>query len=182
MFWLKGFKIEGWQVDGLKKYVIVAVPHTSNWDLIYAIAVFSILKVPLRFTIKDSWMRFPFHLIMKPLGAIGIDRSQRKGMVEHMADILQKTDAEMALLVTPEGTRSRVDRWKSGFYQVAQLARVPVALGFIDYKRKVAGIGKLVYITGDKQADLEEIVNFYSAITPKYPEKSYLGMDLLDSD
>ena len=90
-------------------------------------------------------------------------------MVDIMVQLLHDNPS-MAMLITPEGTRKAVKKWKTGFYRVALQANVPIALGYLDYAKKIAGVGKIIYPTGDMIADLTEIVNFYRTITPRYPE------------
>lgn len=175
-------KIAGWKIDYnmpaemYKKCVLVAIPHTSNWDFVYAMSTFRILGIKLRFTIKKEWMRFPFNLMMKPLGAIAIDRNpapgkkELKSTVEAMAELF-KTRDELVVAITPEGTRKRVEKWKTGFYHVASIAKVPIALGYLDYKKKIAGVGMVIIPSGDMKADMKKILEFYSDKTPKFPEK-----------
>lgn len=159
----------------IRKCVMLAAPHTSNWDLYYTRLAFVLMQIRLRFTIKEEWLRFPFGLLMKPLGAIGINRSpkvageERKSMVEAMTDLFNDTD-ELVMMITPEGTRSKSTKWKSGFYHVSINAKVPICLGYLDYKTKTAGVGKTIYPSGDYKKDLKDIVDFYNAFTPKYPE------------
>jgi 1-acyl-sn-glycerol-3-phosphate acyltransferase len=172
------FKITGWKARSyiptdIKKAVMVAAPHTSNWDFIYARAALYILRVPIKFTIKKEWVKFPLSLILNPLGAIPIDR-QRKGMsrtstVDKMVELFDHTD-HLIILVTPEGTRKYAEKWKSGFYFTAQRANVPIVLGYLDYKVKEAGIGAVFYPTGDRDKDIEEIKAFYRTKTAKFPE------------
>lgn len=176
------FKRLGWTVAGeeLKNYrrcVVLAAPHTSNWDFLFTVSAFRQLNLPMRFTIKNDWMKFPYSLLMNPLGGIGIDRSPRKegdrrlSMVEAMTALFEDTDFELALVVTPEGTRSHAPHWKSGFYHVAMQAKVPILLGYLDYAKKEAGIGKVIHPTGDFESDMREIMAFYQNITPKHPER-----------
>lgn len=174
--WL--FRRNGWKVENpyhaeCQHCVMIGAPHTSNWDFPYMIAAFQIMRIPVSFTIKREWVRFPFGSFLRPLGAIGIDRQKtgngKGNVVRHMIDLL-KNNPVMALVVTPEGTRRKVKKWKSGFYRVAVGANVPIALGYLDYKKKVAGVGKMIYPTGNFQQDMEEIVRFYRTITPKFPE------------
>ena len=119
------FKITGWKTDGnrppqLKKCIIIAAPHTSNWDFWYCMATFAIYKLPIRFTVKKEWMRFPFNLLMKPLGGIGIDRTprgagnERLSFVEVMTDLFNRHQ-ELIIVITPEGTRSKKEKWKKKF-------------------------------------------------------------------
>ncbi len=178
IFWLI-YKFNGWGIKGqlppdVKKCVMLASPHTSNYDLVYAIVGLKYLGVKVRFTIKKEWLSFPFGLFMKPLGAIGIDRGpktkDRKSMVDAMTELYNDRD-ELTVLVTPEGTRKKVKKWKSGFYYVALNAKVPIALGYLDYKNKIAGIGPVIYPSGDFEKDLRVIQEFYTTIPSKFPEK-----------
>ena len=173
-------KIAGWKVVGgypanTPKSVMIAAPHTSNWDLLYARAAFFIMGVPVRYTIKKEVMVGPLGWFLKKLGAIAIDRKRKvsgKQMtyVENMVQMLKERD-ELVIMITPEGTRSYAKRWKSGFYHIALEAGVPIILGYLDYKKKHAGIGPVFHPTGDYEKDLEEIQSFYRGVTAKYPEK-----------
>lgn len=169
----------GWKVDEnlppeIKKCIIIAAPHTSNWDFWYTMASFAIYKLRIRFTVKKEWMRFPFSLLMKPLGGIAIDRtprideSSRKSFVEAMIELFEENE-ELIIVITPEGSRSRRDKWKTGFYHVAMGANVPILLGYVDYQKKVAGIGKTIY-PSDFNTDMRQIMAFYQKIHPKFPE------------
>lgn len=174
--WLIGWKVDKKLPENVQRCVMIASPHTSNWDFPIARAAFSILKIPLRFTIKDSWFKFPWNLIFGPLGGIAINRrpkkegEERPSMVDAMADLF-KDGKDLAVMVTPEGTRSYRDEWKSGFYHVATLANVPIGLGYLDYKNKIAGVGKMVYPSGDMAADMKIIMDFYKDITPRHKAK-----------
>ena len=155
--------------------VMIGAPHTSNWDFVYAIAAFQYLKIPFRFTIKKEWMKFPFGGIMRSFGAIGIDRTpknpgaKRKSTVEGMVDLLNQNE-RLAIVVTPEGTRKAVKRLRTGFYYVAVEAKVPIALGFMDYSRKMAGIEKILHPSGDIEKDFTIIADYYKTIGARYPE------------
>lgn len=181
------FKIFGWTLDDhlkadFRKCVMIAAPHTSNWDLVFARSAFSLMNIPIRYTVKDDWMRFPFNLIFGPLGAIGIDRSPKKpgdprpSMTESMIDLFNGRN-ELVVMVTPEGTRALRTKWKTGFYHVAVGAKVPIALGYLDYKNRIAGVGKMLYPSGDMQKDMKEIMAFYKPIEGKHPEKFSLDLD-----
>lgn len=176
------FRTLGWTLAGedLKTYrrcVVLAAPHTSNWDFYFTVSAFRQLGLPMRFTIKNDWMKLPYSLIMKPLGGISIDRSPRRegeerpSMVEAMAALFDDPTLDLALVVTPEGTRSLSPRWKSGFYYVAVQAKVPILLGYLDYEDKVAGIGKILHPSGDYAADMRVITAFYKDVVGKYPER-----------
>lgn len=166
--------ISRWKDDYDTKYkvdkcVMLAVPHTSNWDLMFALAVYWKNGVNAKFLIKDSYTKGALGSIFKWLGALGIDRSQHTNFVEYAVDLLKKSE-KLVLLVPAEGTRKRVEKWKTGFYHIASQANVPVALGFLDYKNKVAGVGGLYKLTGEFEVDMANIQTFYLSKTAKHPE------------
>jgi len=175
--WL--FKLGGWKIthylpEHIKKCVIIAAPHTGNWDFMYGMGAIKAMKLKMRFTIKKEWIKFPFKTLMYRLGALPIDRTQnadgtKKGTVEAIAELFEKHN-EILLLITPEGTRSKVEKWKTGFYYVALKAKVPLALGFMDYAKRECGIDKIIYPTGDFYRDMKEIMDFYSTKTGKNPQ------------
>ena len=173
---LMGWRISGYMPEDLKQCVMIAAPHTSNWDALYARLGLVALGVNVKITIKDSYMKFPFGPFVRAMGGIGIDRTPKKegeerpSMVQVMADLFNKHD-DLVMLVTPEGTRDRREEWKSGFYHIAMQAGVPIALAFMDYQQKVTGVGKVVYPTGNIEADMKEIMDFYAPIQAKFPEK-----------
>jgi 1-acyl-sn-glycerol-3-phosphate acyltransferase len=170
----------GWKIDNhwdltLDQCVMIAAPHTSNWDALYARLALKALGVNVRITIKDSYMKLPFGPFVRAMGGIGIDRRPKKegeprpSMVDLMSDLF-RTHQKLVMLVTPEGTRSKQEQWKTGFYHVAINAGVPIALAYMDYAKKTTGIGKIVYPTGNYEQDMAEIMDFYAGINPKYPE------------
>lgn len=170
IFWLTDWKIVGDSPKALKKYVMIAAPHTSNWDLLYARAAYYIMGIRVRYTIKNELFFFPLGILLKAMGGIPIDRKIKGNMVDKMVDLYADWE-ELALLVTPEATRSYAPEWKKGFYFIALNAEVPIVCGYLDYEKKHAGIGPTIMPTGDYEADLKEIKNFYSTVTPKYPEQ-----------
>lgn len=171
------FKLSGWKIftdidfDKHKKLVLIGIPHTSNWDFIFGMGALDLFGLKVNFTIKKEWMKPPFGYWMKKWGAIGIDRSGKQGFSqsELMAKIFEKHD-ELVLVVTPEGTRSRREKWKTGFYYIAKEAKVPIVIGYLDYGNKEAGISELI----DPEIGLEEtmkrINKFIVNKTPKNPE------------
>ncbi|MDA9809893.1 acyltransferase [Flavobacteriales bacterium] len=170
------FKILGWKIneDVPKEYtrcVLVGAPHTSNWDFFYAIFLFKILKIPYKFTIKSEWFKFPFNLIIKPLGGIPINtKSKTKGgNVNIMADLF-KDNKEFAMGITPEATRSIRTKWKSGFYHLAKDNNLPICLGYLDYKTRTGGIAGPIFPSENKDADMKKIMAFYKNVSPKNPE------------
>jgi 1-acyl-sn-glycerol-3-phosphate acyltransferase len=176
IFWILGWRLNADIPKETQRCVILASPHTSNWDIFYARLGFYIMNIPLRFTIKQEWLRFPFGLLIKPFGGLGIDRRPRKSTgerpsyIELMAELFEQHD-ELAMMITPEGTRALREQWKTGFYFVAQKAGVPICLGYLDYEKKEAGVGGVIYPSGDMDADLKKIMAFYAPIKGKYPSK-----------
>jgi len=171
-------KIIGWKTGSVldpsvKKCVLVAAPHTSNLDYPIAMATLYGCGVHVRFLAKKSLFRFPLGLLMRATGGIPVDRSRHTNMVDAMINMFRERD-NLVLLIPAEGTRSYVKEWKSGFYYTAVGAKVPIAMGYLDYGKKTAGFGDLFYPTGDYQKDLVEIQNFYRKFTARYPEKSSL--------
>ncbi|UOO91648.1 1-acyl-sn-glycerol-3-phosphate acyltransferase [Vitreoscilla stercoraria] len=173
-------KALGWSIDNqfpsdIQQCVMLAAPHTSNWDALYARLTLKAMGVNVRITIKDSYMKFPMGPFIRALGGIGIDRrpkqagEERPSMVQVMINLFQE-HPKLCMLVTPEATRARQENWKTGFYYVAIGAGVPIALAYMDYEKKIAGVGKIIYPSGDFEADMREIMAFYQNIHPKYPE------------
>lgn len=163
----------GWKIVGNKpavqRAVVVAAPHTTNWDLPFTIAGAWALGVEISWVGKHTIFKPPFGRIMRALGGYSVDRRARGNQVEAMADLIRSMD-ELYLFIAPEGTRKRAAHWKSGFYHVAVAADVPIVLGYLDYSRKELGLGHLFYPTGDIEKDFEAIREFYRDKVGKYPE------------
>jgi len=177
----QSLEMMGWELDNhwpvdLDQCVMIAAPHTSNWDALYARLALKALGVNVRLTIKDSYMKLPFGPFVRAMGGIGIDRTPknagepRLSMVQVMTDLF-KQHPKLVMLVTPEATRAKQEEWKTGFYHVAISAGVPIALAYMDYAKKKTGVGKIVYPTGDYEKDMAEIMDFYAQISAKFPEK-----------
>ncbi len=166
------FRCAGWKIEGSKpdlpRYVIIAAPHTSNWDFIYTLCLAFILRLDAVIMMKDAWFRWPLGPLFRWLGALPIDRSRANQVVTQSIAKFHQRD-RLVLVVPPSGTRKRVFYWKTGFYHIASGAGVPIALGFLDYRRKVGGFGPIVQPTGDIDADMAVIRNFYRDISGKYP-------------
>ena len=169
LFWVLGWKIKNPDPASFTPSVMIAAPHTSNWDFPIAIGAFWVMGVPLRYFIKDSYTRGIFGWFFKWSGAIGVNRSHPGGLVEFAIETL-KQQRDLVVLVPAEGTRKRVDRWKTGFYRIALGANVPIALGYLDYAKKEAGIREaLVFPTGDYERDMQPVEAFYASVTAKHP-------------
>lgn len=168
-------KITGWKVSGdlpqEKKFVMIAAPHTSNWDLPYMLTISFALKAKLYWMGKEQIFKSPFKRLMMWMGGIPVDRSKSNNMVKFTADLMREA-SEMVVVVPPEGTRSKTRYWKTGFYHIAKLAGVPIVLGYLDYAKKIGGVGATIYPTDDIEQDMQEIKLFYKTITGKNPELS----------
>jgi 1-acyl-sn-glycerol-3-phosphate acyltransferase len=166
-------RILGWRAVGVRpdvaKMVIVAYPHTSNWDLFFYLLVAWEMGVPLAWMGKDTLFRPPLGWLLSWLNGIPIHRDRRENVVEQMQRNFAERD-ELCLLIAAEGTRSYVEQWKSGFYHIARAADVPLALAFIDYPRRESGLGPLIYTSGDVSKDMDELRAFYDGRVGLYPE------------
>ncbi len=168
--------LTGWHVNvpeeyRIKKAVMIAAPHTSNWDLIHALPGLWLGGYRPKFFIKDDFKKVPLiNWLLKWVGAIWVNRKKNNNLIKHSVEMLNR-EKELILLVPAEGTRSAVPQWKMGFYHIAEQAGLPILLSYLDYDKKEAGVGKIVHLTGDKEKDLLEIENFYKTIVPKHPEK-----------
>ena len=164
----------GWQVEGgipdLPKFVVIGAHHTSNWDGLLMVCAASALRVKLHWMGKDALFRFPLGMLMRAVGGISIDRSAKHGVVEQMVQVFNQRD-RLVLVIAPEGTRKKVDRWKTGFYYIAQGANVPIVLAYPDYQRKVVGIGPMIVPTGDADDDIAEMRTFYNDKMGRHPER-----------
>jgi len=168
------FKCAGWKSEGRKpdlpRYVIIAAPHTSNWDFIFTLCLAFIYRLDAMIMMKDSWFRWPLGPVFRWLGALPIDRSHANQVVAQSIERFKQRD-RLVLVVPPSGTRQRVLYWKTGFYHIANGAGVPIVLGFLDYRRKVGGFGPVVQPTGDIDVDMAVIRAFYWDISGKYALK-----------
>ena len=162
-------KLAGWNFvntipDELRSFVFIGAPHTSNFDFVAAMGISHFMKRNARFVIKIEWLKFPFNLFFKPLGAIGVDRNASKGdkninYTDMMAELFKK-EKDLVLMIAPEGTRKPNNHWKTGFYYVAQKAGVPIVLGYADYQKKEVGLGKIIY-PENLENDMKMIMDFY---------------------
>ncbi len=161
---LISLKLAGWKVEGRppeeKKYVLIAVPHTTNWDFPITLALAFLFNMKIYWLGKASLFKWGLGPIMRWLGGIPVERSSSNNLVQKMIDAYNAAE-EMVVTVSAEGTRAKVNRWKTGFYYIAQGAKVPIARGFLDYKRKIGGFGPTFYPTGDFQLDMANIKEFY---------------------
>jgi len=160
-------RAKGWQVLGAlppqtPKCVLIAAPHTSNWDLPYTLMVAFCLDLKIQWMGKASIFRWPFGPVMRWLGGIAVDRSQSTNLVAASAAAIRDADGPLQLVVPPEGTRGKTRHWKTGFYFIALQAKVPIVLAYMDYECRTSGLGPVFEPTGDVNADLAAIKRFYA--------------------
>ena len=175
MRWLanKFMSLLGWHFVGERpphdKFVAIGAPHTTNWDFLLFLAVMSHFGIRAKAIGKHTLFRWPFGGLMRRLGLIPVRRGTGEGLVQQMVDEFAAAD-ELALVIAPEGTRKRTEFWKSGFYRIASAAEVPIVLALIDFPNKTAGIGSILYPSGDLVADMDRIREFYGPFQGRHPE------------
>ncbi len=165
----RGWKLQG-ELPTEPKYVIIAVPHTTNWDFPLSLAIAFMYRLDMRWMGKSSLFKGWRGPIMRWLGGIPVNRSASTNMVSQTVEKF-KASEELAIAIPPEGTRARVDEWKTGFYYIATGADIPIAMGFLDYKKKVGGFLPTFYPTGDIKKDIAEMRKCYEGISGKYLDK-----------
>lgn len=168
-------RIMGWTAVGKEisdpKLVLIGAPHTSNWDFPLMLMVVLKLRLKVFWMGKQELFRFPFGWLMLWLGGIPIDRSKANNVVDQIAEEYGKHQ-ELVVLVPPEGTRSKVERWKTGFYHIARNAKVPILMGYVDAPKKEAGLADFFTPTGDLEKDMQEIRKFYAGKGGLKPENA----------
>ena len=166
-------KTMGWKCVGElpqeRKFIALAGPHTSNWDFSIMLATAIVLRVNLYWMGKNSLFTNPLGWFFKWLGGIPIDRSKSNKVVDQMVTLFEETD-DLCVGLSPEGTRERCDKWKSGFYHIALQVKVPLILAYIDYEKKSCGIGELYNLTGQYEVDMKYIQGFYATKVARHPE------------
>lgn len=163
----------GWKVYGLfpqrSKYIVTVAPHTSNWDFVVGIAISLVAGLKIRFLIKHSLFIWPLSVILKSIGGVPVNRKVAHGVVGSMINLFN-TQQKMVLAITPEGTRSRVSRWKVGFIHIGYGANVPIVPLSFNYRNKCATIGEPIMMTGDIETDLNTVKAFYLGVHGKNVE------------
>jgi 1-acyl-sn-glycerol-3-phosphate acyltransferase len=159
----------GWRIVGQlpadnPKAVLIAAPHTSNWDLPYSLMTCFVLGIRPYWLGKASLFKFPFGGLMRWLGGIGVDRSRSHNLVASAVEGFSQHQGPLLLMIPPEGTRSKVREWKTGFYFIAQGAGVPVVLAYMDHGKREAGLGPVLATTGDVTIDMATVKAFYAPI------------------
>ena len=171
----KILSIAGWKIDPTNpphaSCVLIAAPHTSNWDFAMMILFTNAFGLKIKWMGKDSLFVGPLGYFLKNLGGIPIVRSKSTNLVNQMIELFAKSN-ELMLVVPPEGTRSHTKNWKSGFYHIAHGANVPVLPTFLDYGKKNGGFGTPIRLSGNITEDMNIIRTFYEPYCGKYPELS----------
>ncbi len=167
-------KLIGWHVEATlpeeKKFVLIGAPHTTNWDLVIGLLCFWSVSVHPTWVAKKQIFIGPLNYFFRALGGIPVDRSIHSGFIEQIAHQFDSRE-EMIFGLTPEGTRSKTEYWKTGFYYIALKANVPVCLAYVDYPSRTFGLGEILYPSGDIDKDFELIRTFYQGKKGKHPEK-----------
>lgn len=168
-------RVGGWTAVGTgpdePRAVIIAAPHTSNWDGIWAMVYKVAVGLDVKFFAKHSLFWFPLGNILRALGGVELNRGHAGSAVDQAIEMF-KTEGSFYFGLAPEGTRRKMPGWKTGFYRIALGADVPVYLAFIDYGRKRAGVGPRLKLTGDPSIDLSICRDFYADISGRHPEQT----------
>ena len=157
-------RLFGWHVVGqlpdFPKFVVVGAPHTSNWDFVMFLALAFILRGNLRVMGKKVLFYPPYGWFFRWCGGVPVDRSKHHGLVEQTVQAIRASD-HFQLVITPEGTRSKVSKWKQGFYHIAKQASIPIVAGFVDSRTRTCGIGPTFTLTDDMEADIKTMQAFF---------------------
>ena len=167
-------RVTRWRVEGAApdqpKYVLIAAPHTSNWDLLYLLALSFHLGVKVSWLGKDSLFKGPMGFVLRRFGGVPVPRGKKSGMVESLVGEFDRAES-LVIVVPPEATRSSTDHWKSGFYRIAAAAQVPIVCGYLDYGHRVGGFGQVVWPSGDLEGDMAIFRSFYADKQGKFPDQ-----------
>jgi 1-acyl-sn-glycerol-3-phosphate acyltransferase len=167
----------GWKFDKVypmevKKSVIIVFHHTSNWDFPIGILLRPIIHLDTHYVGKSSLFWFPLGILMRALGGVPVDRSKNNNFVDAVAALYEGKES-FKITLTPEGTRSKAKRLKTGFYHLALRAKVPIVRCKFDWSTKTIGFSDPFYPTGNYEKDLPEILSYYKGVKGKYPELDY---------
>lgn len=167
-------RIAGWRVNisvpDYPKSIICVAPHTSNWDFILGKLAYASVGRKAGFLMKESWFFFPLGYFFKAIGGIPVPRQKGSSLTDKIVERFNSS-SRLTIAITPEGTRKRTEKWRRGFLYIAYEAKVPILLGAIDYRRKEITITQEFSTTGDVDADLRSIKNYYKNFTGLYPDK-----------
>lgn len=176
--WLcvKWFRWSGWKIPksppaDLRNYVLVVAPHTSNIDFFIGVAARKLLKINVKYLAKKELFKFPIKSLLINLGGYAVNRTKNTSLVDYVSDKFE-TEKDFAICVTPEGTRGRVETWKTGFYHIASKAKVPILMVGFDYRKKGVVIAEPFMPSNDMESDMNRMHNFFEKIYPRHPELS----------
>ena len=169
-------KLRGWKVPdenpGLNKAVLIGAPHTSNWDFFLMLMGAIIMRLEVNWIGKHTLFVPPLGPIMRWLGGTAIDRKNSKNFVDAVVEQFEKSD-KLMIVIAPEGTRSKVEKWKSGFYYMAHLSNVPIVMSYVDYQDKIVGIKGVFTPTGDAEKDIAYMQKLYGDVHGKRPHNYF---------
>jgi 1-acyl-sn-glycerol-3-phosphate acyltransferase len=166
---LGGWRLEPAHPPALEKYLVIFYPHTSNWDFVLGILAARAWRLQLSFLAKDSLFRGPLGALLRALGGHPVRRDVHSHMVSQVAELVARRE-RIVLALAPEGTRRRVEHWRSGFYYMAREAHLPVVPAYLDTRTRTVGLGPPVYLSGDIQADMAVLRAFYAGKQGLRPE------------
>lgn len=173
-FLLWFYRRQGWQSQPLDdmpaKAVIIAAPHTSNWDFVYTMGLTRDLGIETSFMAKQELFGWPLGGFMRDMGGVAVNRARGGNYVQAMIDEFAARD-QFLLIIAPEGTRRHAGKWKTGFYHIAMGAGVPIILGMLDYGKKAGGLAFSFMPTGDFAADMAQVEQYYHSVTARHPER-----------
>lgn len=152
------------------KCVIAIAPHTSNWDFILGELAIRSVGLKAGFLMKNTWFFFPLGYFMRAIGGIPVKQNKNTRVTDSVVEAFNSHD-ELVIGLTPEGTRSPNAKWRTGFMHIAREANVPLALAYIDYKMRKVCIDTFYELTGDVEADMAGIKQYFSKYNAKFPEK-----------
>ena len=164
----------GWQLEGVRpaidRYVLIAAPHTSNWDFPLMLAFAAAFDIKVTWMAKHSLFFPPLGWIMRFLGGMPIVRHESRNVVDEMVDVFSNV-SQLVLVVPAEGTRELTQYWKSGFYHIARQAGVPIVPSYLDFGRKRGGFGPGLEVSGDVGRDMQYFRDFYADMAGKFPAR-----------
>lgn len=176
------YKARGWKAAGTppadRRCVIIAAPHTSNWDFVNLLGLAGDLGIKVHFMGKRSLWRWPLKRFMTDMGGLPVDRSTSSNAVAAMIEEFRRRKQFM-LVIAPEGTRGKVGKWRTGFYHIARGAGVPLVVGMMDYGRRTGGLGETIWPSGDYKADMRLVAEAYRSVTARHPERGIKDFDAL---
>ncbi|ALH79142.1 lysophospholipid acyltransferase family protein [Sphingopyxis macrogoltabida] len=175
LYRLRGWKAVG-EVPEPRRFVLIAAPHTSNWDFVNFLGLTADKGIRPHFMAKLSLFRWPLGGFIRQMGGVAVDRRNSGQVVQQMVDEFARR-AEFMLTVAPEGTRGKAAKWRTGFYQIALAAKVPMVVGMMDYRTRTGGLGPLIWPTGDFRADMLKVLEVYRSCVPKFPDRAVRSID-----